>query len=462
MRLVPTSLRVRLTVLYVSLLTLKLILYAGWTSAFLLRNLFLELDSSLDRDINSVERLVSIEADGLVHIDADNDSGYLLEVWAEDGKLLYRSAELKDQSFGYVPALLALRRSPNTTIDLGDGQRVRIISRRHRVGTQMVLIRMGVNEEAAVWDEFKKMGYLLALGIPVAVSLVGITGYFVAGRALRPVGAMARRAEQINADNLKDRLAVENPRDELGQFGTAFNETLSRLERSFAQIKCFTADAAHEFRTPLTSMRSVGEVALQKRRDTHYYRDVIGSILEEVHHLTRLVDVLLTLSRADAGYSPIQRSEVRLLTLAQESAGLLAVLAEEKHQSIEVGGEQSLSVAGDRLILRQALVALIHNAVNYTPQAGHIRVWVRSEDSRAVIEVQDNGCGIAEAHRTKVFERFYRVDPARVREWGGAGLGLSIAKWAVEAHGGQIDLIDEPGPGCTFSVRLPLPVGTQG
>jgi signal transduction histidine kinase len=183
---------------------------------------------------------------------------------------------------------------------------------------------MGLSEEA-LKSEFAKMVSVLALGLPAALLLAGITGHFVARRALRPLDSMARRAKQINAEHLNERLMIENPEDELGHLGSAFNETLSRLEHSFEQLQRFTADVSHELRTPLTAMRSVGEVALQNLGDTWYHRDVIGSMLEEVYRLTHLVDSLLILARADAGHLPLQRRTVPLLDLVTESAGLLEV-----------------------------------------------------------------------------------------------------------------------------------------
>jgi signal transduction histidine kinase len=146
---------------------------------------------------------------------------------------------------------------------------------------------------------------------------------------------------------------------------------------------------------------------------------------------------------------------VRLLDLATESAVLLEVLAEEKKQSLEIEGDRSLTVVGDPLILRQALVAMIHNAVKYSPIRGRIHVRVGTGNGDALVEMRDNGPGIPPEHRAKVFERFYRVDKARTRDEGGAGLGLSIAEWAVKAHGGKIELECNPEPGCTFRIRLP-------
>jgi heavy metal sensor kinase len=269
---------------------------------------------------------------------------------------------------------------------------------------------------------------------------------------------MAQRAEAINAEHLSQRLTIVNPDDELGHLGLAFNETLSRLERSFEQLKRFTADASHELRTPLTAMRSVGEVALQESGSTHSYREAIGSMLEETNRLTRLVDTLLMLSRADAAYTPLHRAEVCLLDLAKESASLLEVLAEEKQITLTAQGDPTLRVLADPLILRQAFLALLDNAVKFSPQHGNVSIWVGSADSDALVEVRDSGPGVPPEHRDRIFERFYRVDKARSPERGGTGLGLSIAQWAVAAHGGKIELESKPDSGCTFRVRLPRDV----
>jgi heavy metal sensor kinase len=450
-----TTLRMRLTLLYVLLLCIVLLLYAGSISIFLWQSLLRELDLSLDRDLETVENLIALTPEGHIAVNTGDQEGVLLlEIWSESGALLYQSDELKGKLLGAPVTKNDPSHPANQSVQLANRMKVRVITRPHRLGSRSVAVRLGVSENA-LRDEFGRMVGALALGLPIALVLVGVTGYFVALRALRPLDSMARRAKQINAEHLNERLVIEKLDDELGHLGAAFNETLARLEHSFAQLKQFTADASHELRTPLTAIRSVGEVALQNGGDTRYHHDVIGSMLEEVSRLTHLVDSLLILSRADSGHLPLERSEVRLLDVATESAVLLEVLAEEKKQSLEIEGDQSLIVVGDRLILRQALVAIIHNAVKYSPTQGRIHVRVGTSNGDAIVEIHDNGPGIAPEHRSKVFERFYRVDKARTRDDGGAGLGLSIAEWAVGAHGGKIELECDPEPGCTFRIRLP-------
>lgn len=231
---------------------------------------------------------------------------------------------------------------------------------------------------------------------------------------------------------------------------------LGRLQEAFDQLRRFTSDASHELRTPLTAIRSVGEVALQDQRSPAEYRDVIGSMLEEVDRLTRLSESLLALSRADAGHIHLQREDTPLVSLAEEARSVVDVLAEEKRQRIVIEGVPNLIVSVDRLILRQAVVNLLDNAIKYSPTENQILVRVQSDgEGQAFLDVVDQGPGIPLEHQPYVFDRFYRVDKARTREWGGAGLGLSITRWAVEAHGGAITLKSEEGHGSTFRVSLP-------
>jgi signal transduction histidine kinase len=236
-----------------------------------------------------------------------------------------------------------------------------------------------------------------------------------------------------------------------------FNETLSRVQDSFERLRRFTADASHELRTPLTAMRSVGEVALQGPLEPAACRDVIGSMLEEVDRLTRLVDSLLTLTRAESGKVQPAREILDLSEFARNVVEHLRVLAEEKQQSLGVHAPEPVNAACDAAILRQGLMNLIHNAIKYTPNSGAIRVAVaKTPSGEASIEVRDTGPGIPAAHRQRIFERFYRVDVGRSRDAGGVGLGLAIARWAVEANGGRIELESEEGKGSLFRVVLPM------
>lgn len=302
----------------------------------------------------------------------------------------------------------------------------------------------------------KNLALILAAAIPFALLLALWGGYFLAGRALSPVKVITRKAGEINADNLSERLPLGNPGDEIGRLAFVFNETLARLEESFQRLRRFTSDASHELRTPLTSIRSVGEVALQETKDVTSYREAIGSMLEETERLTHLVDNLLTLARGDAGKARLDPHVLDLGALALDVFEELTVLAEEKRQVLTSGIRPAMMVKADLPTLRLAVANVLHNAIVHTPEGGHIEVrTAEMEGGRVVIDISDDGPGIAESERQRVFERFYRVKGARSRQDGGAGLGLAIARWAVESNGGTISFVDKKDPGALCRLSFP-------
>jgi signal transduction histidine kinase len=250
-------------------------------------------------------------------------------------------------------------------------------------------------------------------------------------------------------------LPAPNPHDEFGRLAAVFNGALGRLHNSFEQLRRFTSDASHELRTPLTAIRSVGEVALQNKLDAAGYRDVVGSMLEEVDRLSRLVDSLLALTRAESGRVNLKKEKVDLGALAKSVGDYLRVLSEEKEQTLSIDGKDAV-VRGDADILRQAVINLLDNAIKYTPEKGSINVLTRRTDREAILEVSDTGPGIAETHREKIFERFYRIDEGRDRDSGGVGLGLALTRWAVNVNGGRIELESGKTQGSLFRIVLPL------
>jgi heavy metal sensor kinase len=295
------------------------------------------------------------------------------------------------------------------------------------------------------------------------VAAAGLGGYTLARHALAPVDRMAERARTITAERLSDRLPVHNAEDEMGRLATVFNETLSRLETSFEQMRRFTGDVSHELRTPLTAIRSVGEVGLREHRDERAYRSIIGSMLEEVDRLSGLVDRLLTLSRAESGQAKLSIDVVDLRALADDVVGYLGVLAEEKRQTLGIECVGAPTGLGDRLVLRQSLINLVDNAIKYTPTGGQIRIRILESAAGPCIEVSDTGPGIAPELRTRIFDRYYRAGSTPPGEIGGSGLGLAIAKWAVEANGGQLSLENPDGAGSMFRITLPrASVGRAG
>jgi heavy metal sensor kinase len=312
--------------------------------------------------------------------------------------------------------------------------------------------------EARVEQQLREILVVLVLGLPLIVVLAGVGGYVMARRALAPIDQLGAEARRITAERLHERLSVPNQNDEIGRLAAVINDTLARLESSFDQLRRFTADASHELRTPLSVIRGIGEMGLRETQTAADYKDAIGSMLEEVDRLTRLVDTLLRLSRGDAGTDRLAPEVIDLGQLTRDVVTSLGVLAEERQQRVTVEAAENVRVAADRLVLRDAIANVIDNAIKYSPSRSAIEIRVRRDGRDATVSVADQGPGISPEHRERIFDRFYRVDEGRSREMGGTGLGLAIAKWAVEANGGHIS-VDSAGRGSVF--RVVLPVATQ-
>jgi heavy metal sensor kinase len=306
-------------------------------------------------------------------------------------------------------------------------------------------------------ESMQSLAMILLAAFPFALICAIVGGYLLAGRVLSPVIAITNKARKITADRLSERLPIKNPQDEIGLLVTVFNDTLARLEHSFERLRRFTADASHELRTPLTSIRSVGEVALQGPQTDQGYRETIGSMLEETERITNLIDSLLTLAREDSGQVQLLYKPLHLSSFMADVVNELRILAEEKNQTLSLEKGIPIEVTVDATTLRQAVANVLHNAIRYTPEGGHIEIALRKTwDRKATIDITDDGPGIPDAERSKVFERFYRLDKARSRAEGGSGLGLAIAKWAVEANHGTIAFIDTDSPGSCCRITLPV------
>jgi heavy metal sensor kinase len=441
----PRSVRARLALWHAGALTL---IVCGFSAAvFLLvrAQLFRDLDALLARDLATIERTYG-EADYDL-MEVETRAGVELFEVVRGGRVLYRTAGWSRIGLDEAPP--------------GEGEAITWSSPEggsYRVATRSwegLRIAVAVNE-APTRGALDRLAWILALGIPCAAVVALGGGLLLARRVLAPVAAMAEHARRITAESLDARMPVEDPRDEFGQLAGVFNETLARLQDAFERLRRFTADASHELRTPLTAMRSVGEVALQEVHDPSEYREVIGSMLEEVERLTGLVEGLLTLTRVDAGRIQAAPEVVDLGTLATGAVEAIRVLAEEKGQELTTDGRPGIMARCDPRLVRQALVNLLDNAIKYTPPRGAIRVAVAVlSPGEAGIEVRDDGPGIGAAHLERIFDRFYRVDANRSRHAGGIGLGLAIARSVVTASGGRIEVESAEGRGSVFRVVLP-------
>jgi heavy metal sensor kinase len=433
-----------------------LAVYAGAVYSFVRNNSSRLLDERLHDDFDWASDMLAQRPDGTIapyDETGEGDSPWL-QVWSLDGHLLYDTPEARRNPVPDGQKLAVAAKEEDRIITVPEVMPpYRVMSGGARIGGRPVLVQVA-RSVGPIVQNLNQLIYILFLGLPGAMAIAGVGGYALARRALAPIDRMAERARSINAERLNDRLPVDNPDDELGRLALVFNETLTRLESSFDQMRRFTADASHELRTPLTAIRSVGEVGLRGRRDEIAYREIIGSMLEEADRLALLVDRLLMLSRADTGKASLSIDVVEIPQLAEEVVDQLSVLAEEKNQSLKVRCDAVSRWVGDRLVLRQAMMNLVDNAIKYTPFDGSINVRVTQTPAGIAIDVVDSGPGIPVELRSRIFDRFYRVDKSRSRENGGTGLGLAISKWAVEVNGGQLTLEPTEAGSC-FRITLP-------
>jgi heavy metal sensor kinase len=301
------------------------------------------------------------------------------------------------------------------------------------------------------------------LGICLAAMVViGIGGgYFLVRRALAPVDGISSSAEHITLHNLKERLPVAHTGDELERLSMSLNHMIARLEDAFQQNRRFTADASHELRTPLTIMRGELESIVEGTCSTGDVPATAASILEEVQRMARIVEGLFAISRLDAGEAQAEWRQFDLAGLAAGTAEQMCLLAEDKGISISTDADQPVEIKGDRARMKQVVVNLLDNAIKYTPSGGSVRLCVRAAGDKALLEVADSGIGIPTEAQPHIFERFFRVDTARSRDMGGAGLGLSIVKSICTAHGGRVNFQSNEGKGSSFTVELPLARATE-
>ena len=474
------SVRVRLTFWYIATMVVILGVYAAAVLAFVNRTASQALDQQIRLDFQWISAAIYYTPDGTLtwnepeQIVPEEELSWV-QVWhADRTSLLFRNSEALRRPIAESQALAAQADGGIVSVPT-DTVPMRVLSRQGgicRIEARVVAgLCIGPNpdetpqplipvviqvarSETRLREEISQLQLILGLGLPIAVALAGLGGYTLARRALLPVERMTERAQHITAERLSDRLPVHNPNDEMGRLASVFNETLGRLEESFEQMRRFTADVSHELRTPLTAIRSVGEVGLRAHRDEAGYRAIIGSMLEEVDRLASLVDRLLTLSRAETAPARLSLEEVDLRALGENVASHLSVLAEEKRQSIVVEPDGSPKARADRLVIRQALINLVDNAIKFSPQGGKVRIRTFEKGGLATVEVIDSGPGIDAVSRDRIFDRFYRVSDGSGHTYG-AGLGLSIAKGAVEANGGRLTLAASGPAGSTFRIELP-------
>jgi heavy metal sensor kinase len=400
-------------------------------------------DPSLAKLRNEVNETYAIE-----------HQGNYLEVFADNGELVYRSAFLQAHSLA-----LAAKDQAGQPTYLNrriEGRPFRFAIEKLSVNGHGYTATMGVptNDVEETLSLFRS--YLLMFAPPLLLVAAG-GGYWLSRRALSPVDALVRTARDISGHNLNSRLQKLNTGDELQRLSDTLNEMLDRIEAAFLRVTEFTADASHELRTPVSLIRTEAELALRRSRGEAEYKESLRHILLEAERTTALIEQLLSIARSDSGRETLHMEAVDLReTLRSVLDGWRQVATIRNLQFSTNIGTQDSFVMGDQAALRRLADILLDNAFKYTPAPGTVHLLLEQKGESAVIAIQDSGPGIAEEEQPKIFERFYRVDKARSREQGGAGLGLAIAQWIITQHRGSIGVESRPGQGAIFRVELPI------
>ncbi len=379
-----------------------------------------------------------------------NPRNYVIQIADTAGSIIWRSDNLLGDSLPVVRGLtVGETRSMWTTLR---GETWRLVLYR----TRLAEIAVGYSTQE-VELVLRRLGIVLLWAMPLVLLIAAFGGWLLARASLRPVEVMRRTAESITASNLSLRIPEPPTNDEVAQLARTLNQMIARLESSFAQIRQFSADVSHELRTPLTILIGELELALRSRKRPEEYEAVLSSALEEVLRLHRIVETLLELARAESGQLTLERKPVDVAAVVREVAEDIELLARERGVRIELDLRSDGMLLGDALRLRQAVLNLVDNALKYTPAGGSVRLCVCYEADAVVVEVADTGIGIPPEELPRIFERFYRVEKSRARASGaeGAGLGLAIVRWIVEAHGGAIEVDSQPGRGTRVRLRFP-------
>jgi heavy metal sensor kinase len=312
-----------------------------------------------------------------------------------------------------------------------------------------------------VRERLRDLAFFMAVLVPAAVALAGLLSWVALRRALAPIDVVRLEAEQISRTNVSHRIGERWTSGDVRDLVRTFNAMLGRLEAAFEDLNSFAADAAHELRTPLATLRAEIETAIQSSPTIEEYEEILKSMQEEVSRMGRVVSDLFTLARLDRGQHVLEMERTRLAPLVEETLETWLPVAQTRGITLQwLGGDAE--VRGNAVALRRVLMNLVENALKYNRDGGTVVVSLDRRGDRAVLSVRDTGIGIAPEHLEKLFQRFFRVDRARSRSSGGAGLGLAICKSFLTAHGGSIRVASSPGEGSVFSVELPLDEGPAG
>lgn len=383
-----------------------------------------------------------------------NPKNYLIQIADSSGQVVWKSANLRDhvlptaKDLPYFPPTVPAHLFQDAYWQ--DGEVMRVLF--YRSDLLQITIAYAISEVRSTLNElFSLMLYLLP--IIFFVSLAG--GWWLASYSLQPIEKITQTAREITARRLDQRIPSPPADDEIARLVATLNDMIARLEASFQQIRQFTSDVSHELRTPLSILMGELELALRSRRSPEEYERILSTALEEVVRLSKLVQNLLELSRAETGQINLTMEQLDLSLLLHDIVEDAEILAEAKNIQVHSSIETPLWIQGDKHRLYQAFLNLVDNAVKYTPENQTIAIRGARQGKSVVVEIEDTGIGIPEKEIPLIFRRFYRVDKARSRKIQGQGLGLAIVQWIIHSHGGEIQVESTPGKGSCFRVILP-------
>ena len=457
------SIGVRLTLWYLAIFALAQVLFGAGMWLILRNNLFDLVDDGLEAQVDDLKNFLQSQPKDrpIAKVQEEVNETYTIEhpgdylaVYADDNQLIYRSAFLQAHQSALVPPDQVKR--PIVRSRRIDHRPFRFLFQKLEVNGHVYTVEMGAPADDAVETLHDFRSYLLMFA-PLLLLVAAGGGYWLSRRALSPVDALVRTAREVSGTNLSSRLQKLETGDELQRLSDTLNEMLDRIEAAFQRITQFTADASHELRTPVSLIRTEAELALRRSRGEAEYKESLRHILLEAERTTALIEQLLSMARADSGRETLHFEPVDLRqTLRRVVDGWQQVATIRNLQFSASLDAPDFSVVGDETLLRRLADILLDNAFKYTPSPGSVHLSLEAQGESAEIKVQDSGVGIVEEEQGKIFERFYRVDKARSRAQGGAGLGLAIARWIVTQHGGSIQVESQPGQGSTFRVELPM------